>query len=80
MKPNKAPEKLYLDKNIDLLALNEEWMTTEGEDKVEYTQTDAFIEKAKKWFEKRNEWFDIDGSRHCDIESFEDFANYMKEE
>ena len=42
--------------------------------------TDAFIEKAKKWFEKQNEWFDPNGNRHCDMESFEDFKNYMKGE
>lgn len=42
--------------------------------------TDAFIEKAKKWFEKQNEWHDINGMKHCDIEDFENFKNYMKGE
>ena len=41
---------------------------------------DDFIEKAKKWFEKHNEWFDPNGVRHCDLEDFEDFINYMKGE
>lgn len=41
---------------------------------------DAFIDKAKKWFEKQNEWFDPNSNRHCDMESFEDFKNYMKGE
>ena len=40
--------------------------------------TDAFIENAKKWFEKQNEWHDINGMKHCDIEDFENFKNYMK--
>lgn len=35
--------------------------------------TDAFIEKAKKWFERQNEWYDAYGTRHCDMEDFEDF-------
>lgn len=42
--------------------------------------TDAFIEKAKKWFDKQNEWHDINGMKHCDIEDFENFKNYMKGE
>ena len=41
---------------------------------------DAFIEKAKKWFEKRNEWIDIDGTLQCDMEGFEDFRKYMEGE
>ena len=41
---------------------------------------DAFIDKAKKWFEKQNEWHDINGVKHCDMESFEDFRNYMEGE
>ena len=40
----------------------------------------AFIEKARIWFEKQNEWFDLNGNRHCDMESFEDFRKYMKGE
>lgn len=42
--------------------------------------TDAFIENAKKWFEKQNELHDINGMKHCDIEDFENFKNYMKGE
>lgn len=38
---------------------------------------DAFIEKARKWFEKQNEWFDPNSNRHCDMESFEDFRKTM---
>lgn len=41
--------------------------------------TEAFIEKARKWFEKQNEWHDLNGNRHCDMESFEDFRKYMEE-
>jgi hypothetical protein len=47
---------------------------------VEYTSTDAFIEKAKKWFEEQNEWRDINGIKHCDMESFEDFRKCIEGE
>ena len=50
------------------------------ENSIEYTRTDAFIERAKKWFEEQNEWFDPNGVRHCGLEDFEDFVNYMKGE
>lgn len=67
MKANEAPEKIYMN-----------WVNYPLEEmQVEYTCTDAFIEKARKWFEKRNEWINIDGTRQCDMESFEDFKNYM---
>jgi len=46
----------------------------------EVNPTDTFIEKARKWFEKQNEWRDINGIKHCDMESFENFVNYMKGE
>ena len=47
---------------------------------IEYTRTDAFIKKARKWFEKQTEWLDLNGNRHCDMESFEDFRKYMEGE
>ena len=75
MKGN-APEKLYLSKNIYNTYI---YQVSDPDDDtaVEYSRTDAFIEKARKWFEKRNEWINIDGTRQCDMESFEDFKNYM---
>ena len=49
MKANEAPEKLYLSKNIYSTFL---YQVPDPDDKtaIEYTRTDAFIEKAKKWF------------------------------
>lgn len=42
MKANEAPEKIYLN-----------WVNYPLEEmQVEYTRTDAFIEKAVKWFRK----------------------------
>lgn len=74
MKAN-APEKIWINQS-DLPKLS----GYIDRNSIEYTRTDAFIEKAKKWFEKQNEWFDPNGNRHCDMESFEDFVNYMKGE
>ena len=70
MKANEAPEKIYMN-----------WVNYPLEEmQVEYVRADAFIEKAKKWFEEYNEWFDFDGVRHCDLEDFEDFKNFMEGE
>lgn len=81
MKAN-APEKLYI-------ALNE--LTEDGRTFIldhhvdypictEYTRTDVFIEKAKKWFEMQNEGVDFNGNYQCDMTDFEDFEKYMKGE
>ena len=73
MKANEAPEKLYID--LFKGEFNVSYSPTNNS--VEYTRTDAFIDKARKWFEKQNEWHDINGIKHCDMESFEDFRKYM---
>jgi hypothetical protein len=88
-----APEKIYLQvcgdcnandcKNCKFEDLedNVTWCKDKIFDKdIEYTRTDAFIEKAKKWFECQNEWIDLDGVRHCDLEDFEDFVKFIKGE
>ena len=68
MKANEAPEKIYMN-----------WVNYPLEEiQVEYTRTDAFIEKAEEYLYKQlNE-----GNMECgDIETFiEDFKNYMKGE
>jgi hypothetical protein len=80
MKAN-VPEKLYLFENPISGTPDDRWLSKRsGDTDVEYIRTDAFIEKARKWFEKQNEWRDINGIKHCDMESFEDFRKYMKEE
>ena len=50
MKANEAPEKLYLSKNIYSTYL---YQVPDPDDEaaVEYTRTDAFIEKAWNWIE-----------------------------
>ena len=92
MKAN-APEKIYLQVCGDCPQTNCEGCKFEDlEDNItwckdrifpkdiEYTRTDAFIEKARKWFEKQTEWLDLNGNRYCDMESFEDFRKYMEGE
>lgn len=83
MKVN-APEKIYLQENTTTDCYGEfwpEWFEARAKDSdIEYIRTDAFIKRAKKWFEKQNEWFDPNGNRHCDLNDFDDFKNYMKGE
>ena len=71
MKANKAPEKLYLLSN-GLIS----YCRNTNED-IEYTSTDAFIEKAWDWIEDN-----LLSSNQQDKSRlyFEQFQNYMKEE
>jgi len=73
MKANEMPEKIYIFDYNDA-------MVTPLEGDTVYVREDAFIDKAKKWFEKQNEWFDPNNNRHCDLNGFEDFKNYMRGE
>lgn len=85
MKAN-APEKIYVvDATFpDYVDFDGSPINTKRIDDhdIEYTRTDAFIERAREWFEKQNEWIGLDGTRHCDLDEdeFEDFKNYMKNE
>jgi len=75
MKANEAPEKLYLSKNIYSTFL---YQVPDPDDDtaVEYTRTDAFIERAAEWFSEIE-----NGTTITDIDKFiEDFKNYMKGE
>lgn len=71
MTTNEAPEKLWWSEGAV-------WHTNPNSIRyVEYVRKDAFVEKAKKWFEKQNEWRDINDIKHCDMESFENFIQYV---
>ena len=77
MKANEAPERLYLSKNIYSTYL---YQVPDPDDKtaVEYTRSDAFIEKATRFLK---EW---DAYRVC-LEGHKDwfieqFINYMEGE
>lgn len=78
-----APEKIYLypsDRAGE--EYEDEWGTFPwGEDCVEYTSTDAFIEKAVEWLENHNDYIDVkDGNvTYFDMgKCVEDFGKYMK--
>lgn len=66
-----APEKLYLSKNIYSTFVYQA-PDLDDETQVEYTRTDAFIDKAKKWFNSKN------GIVITDTKAlFEEFIDYV---
>jgi hypothetical protein len=77
MKAN-APERLYLSETIYSTYLYQV-PDPDDESAVEYTRTDAFIKKAKKWFKNQPETYDANGIRCYGTEDFEDFRKYMEE-
>ena len=76
MKANEIPEKIYI--NDFGSELSHDWHAEHCcESDIKYIRTDSFVEKAKKWFEEQNEWFDPNGVRHCCMDNFEDFRKAM---
>ena len=75
MKANEAPEKIYIDVSLDSA-----WGMTERsyDNEVEYTRTDAFIEKACEWIKEK--WDDNYTMPIIIHNVIEDFKNYMKGE
>lgn len=78
-----APEKIYID-------ANENWLRTytaftkkaKGND-IEYTRTDAFIEKACEWLEDNANNYIIEHPFGSDVDfeedkMIEDFKKYMR--
>ena len=86
MKPNEAPEKIYLFENPIDNTPDDRWLSKRYcKDDIEYTCTDAFIEKAEKYFiekfevEDYNDYIDVDGSPIFNYGRFvEDFKKYME--
>lgn len=74
MKPNEAPEKLYIDSREHWRKSWTAFTTKAKGDDIEYVRADAFIEKAK-------EWLKLYILNHDNIDVYqigEDFKNYMK--
>jgi len=71
-----APEKLYILFNhpytVDYTKLNKR----RDEEEIEYTRTDAFIEKAAEWLKEQDEMVGISFTEDFIVR----FRNYMKEE
>ena len=91
-----APEKIYLIRNFTTsTSLNttndhrgkylQEWYKSREKDAdIEYTRTDAFIDKMAIWFNNNfkvhDEYGVISDSFDTKEEMFEDFKNYIKGE
>lgn len=77
MKTNEAPEKIYLVRTTRII---DEWRKKPSQyaHNIEYTRTDAFIEKACKWLEDNllDYWEQINEAPDNFIE---DFRNHLKE-
>lgn len=72
-----APEKIYLFENPIDGTPDYRWLSKRsGDTDVEYTLTDAFIEKAATWFANR---YQANGSYLC-ADDIEDFIKTMKGE
>ena len=76
MKANEAPEKIYLFENPIDETPDYRWLSKKSCDEdIEYTRTDAFIEKAWDWIDYNNR------NGGCNFDGWEeDFKNYMKGE
>ena len=71
----KAPEKIYLFENPITETFDDGWLSKRSdENDIEYSRTDAFIEKACSWLENNLQGI-VGGSIYM-----EDFRNYMKGE
>ena len=93
MKANEAPEKIYVQlpsrnwigRTWDETPIKEDdnpnWKNATN---IEYTRTDAFIEKATEWLKKNADsytWYDeMKGESGMIDEFIDDFKNYMKGE
>ena len=86
----KAPEKIYLVEDRQKHIPMEYWYNSTTDDsKIEYTRTDAFIEKACEWLRthSENDYFElIPDANYCGAGTLnkkrmiEDFRKYMEGE
>jgi len=69
-----APEKIYLNKHPFTGELHDKWLLNKWDDSdIEYTRTDAFIERAKKYIANHFLALGMDNE-------INDFVTYMKGE
>ena len=87
MKANEAPEKIYIGiVPSDLVNYKYTTVDINFPDSVEYTLTDAIIEKACSWLqENKDKYLYNTGEKSeyiptCSGKMIEDFKNYMKGE
>lgn len=74
----KAPEKIYIFENPITGTPDDRWLSKRSDyEDIEYTRTDAFIEKAQSFFRQSHYLFCLDG---MDLHNFiEDFKKYIEE-
>lgn len=85
MKANEAPEKLYIDSREHWMKSWTAFTTKAKGDDIEYTRTDAFIEKALAYLNSKfyfhNAFYGVVSTDFNAMEElFEDFKNYMEGE
>ena len=75
MKANEAPDKIYVHVKDGKVCntWNSEWI---GVNDIEYTRTDAFIEKACEWLKEQDEMVGVS----FEEDFIERFKNYIKGE
>lgn len=82
MKTNEAPEKIYLSENPITEEPDDKWLSKRSdENDIEYTRTDAFIEKACEFLKSyRQDTYDGTGyiAGIVNDKTIKDFRNYMK--
>lgn len=80
MKASEAPEKIYLQDSMSTDTIGDlwpEWFDAEvSNNSIEYTRTDAFIEKACEWLKEQDEIIGISFTEDFILR----FKNYMKRE
>ena len=77
MKANEAPEKIYINSNLE----DRTWLIGKGDTSlIEYTRTDAFIEKACDWLKKHGGSYWMDDYDLPTDDLVNDFKKYMKGE
>ena len=78
----KAPEKIYVHVRHKPCEITFSEVKEEGVSNIEYTRTEAFIEKACEWLEDNlYDYAGMDDKRNIvpfDKSIFKDFKNYMK--
>ena len=74
-----APEKIYIFENPISGTPDDRWLSKRScNDDIEYTRTDAFIEKACEFLNDRIKHDSIDYPM-ATVHLIDDFKNYMKE-
>ena len=80
MKANEAPEKLYIDSREHWMKSWTAFTTKAKGDDIEYTRTDAFIERAADWIARNGSYYiGFEQGQPCiDKDFIDEFKAVMK--